>query len=75
MPASSEMNCVACHETAAFAASNPGSASDASPPPRLGPMGTNILQPESFSSNPDPNIRFRENILILHDALVMQDPA
>ena len=43
-------------------------ASDASPPPRLGPMGSNILQPESFSSNPDPNIRFRENILILHDA-------
>jgi len=68
VPASSEMNCVACHETDAFVASNPGSASDASPPPRLGPMGTNILQPESFSSNPNPNIRFRENILILHDA-------
>ena len=37
VPVSSEMNCAACHETDAFVASNPGSASDASPPPRIGP--------------------------------------
>ena len=42
----------------------PGSASDASPPPRL-----TTLAPTDFSSDPDANIRFRENILILHDAL------
>ncbi len=63
LPASSEMNCVSCHETADFVPSNPGSASDASPPPRL-----TTLQPTDFSYNADPNIRFRENILILHDA-------
>ncbi len=63
LPASSEMNCVSCHETADFVASNPGSASDASPPPRL-----SMLQPTDFSYNPNPDIRFRENILILHDA-------
>jgi hypothetical protein len=68
VPASSEMNCASCHETDAFVV--PGvTASDASPPPRIGPMGTNILQPESFSTNPNPTIRFRENILLLHDAL------
>jgi len=68
VPASSEMNCAACHETDAFVV--PGvTASDAAPPPRVGPMGTNILQPESFSSNLNPTIRFRENILLLHDAL------
>ena len=64
LPVSSEFNCVACHETDAFVGSNPGSASDASPPPRL-----TSLSPEDFSSNPDANIRFRENILILHDAM------
>jgi len=64
VPASSEMNCSACHETAAFVDSNPGSASDASPPPRL-----TTLQPTDFSYNLDPQVRFRENILILHDAL------
>ncbi|WP_243438679.1 hypothetical protein [Fundidesulfovibrio soli] len=64
LPASSEMNCASCHETAAFVPLNPGSASDASPPPRL-----TSLTPDSFSTNPDANIRFRENILILHDAL------
>ena len=64
LPTSGEMNCVACHETASFVSSNPGSASDASPPPRL-----TTLAPTDFSSNPDANIRFRENILILHDAL------
>ena len=62
-PNSSEMNCVSCHETADFVPFNPGSASDASPPPRL-----TTLAPTDFSNNPDPNIRFRENILILHDA-------
>ncbi|MFP5259311.1 MAG: hypothetical protein ACLGQH_09835 [Acidobacteriota bacterium] len=63
LPVSSEMNCVSCHETAAFVPLNPGSASDASPPPRL-----TSLTPDSFSTNPDADIRFRENILILHDA-------
>lgn len=63
LPVSSEMNCVACHETASFVPSNPGSASDASPPPRL-----TSLTPDKFSTNPNANIRFRENILILHDA-------
>jgi hypothetical protein len=63
LPTSSEMNCAACHETAAFVPSNPGSASDASPPARL-----TTLRPTDFSNNPDPNVRFRENILILHDA-------
>ncbi|MHB8069001.1 MAG: cytochrome C [Desulfobaccales bacterium] len=62
VPNSSEMNCAACHETADFVPLNPGSASDASPPPRL-----TTLAPTDFSDNPDPNIRFRENILILHD--------
>ncbi len=62
VPNSSEMNCVACHETAAFA-DYITTFSDASPPPRL-----TTLAPTDFSYNPDPNIRFRENILILHDA-------
>ncbi len=64
LPTSSEMNCSACHESAAFVDSNPGSASDASPPPRL-----TTLTADDFSNNPNSNIRFRENILILHDAL------
>ena len=64
LPVSSEMNCAACHETDAFVGSNPGSASDASPPPRL-----TSLSPGDFSINPDAKIRFRENVLILHDAL------
>lgn len=64
VPASSEMNCAACHETASFVAANPGSASDASPPPRV-----TTLQPTDFSTNPNPAIRFRENILLLHDSL------
>ena len=71
VPASSEMNCAACHETYSFVADNPGSASDASPPPRLA-----SLSPDDFSTYQDgqnkkdaQNIRVRENILILHDAL------
>ncbi len=67
-PASSEMNCISCHETAAFA-DYVTTFSDASPPPRIGPMGQNILSPGDFSNNPDANIRYRENVLILHDAL------
>ena len=69
MPASSEMNCASCHETAAFA-DYVTTFSDASPPPRIGPPpGANLLQDTSFSSNPNPVVRFRENVLILHDAL------
>jgi hypothetical protein len=69
VPTSSEMNCVSCHETAAFA-NYVTTFSDASPPPRIGPPpGADLLQDTSFSMNPDPNLRFRENILILHDSL------
>ncbi len=68
VPCSSEMNCASCHETAAFA-NYVTTFSDASPPPRIGPTGANLLDDTSFSSNPNPDIRFRENILILHDAL------
>ena len=69
VPASSEMNCVSCHETAAFA-DYVTTFSDASPPPRIGPPpGANLLQDTDFSNNPDPKVRFRENVLILHDAL------
>jgi hypothetical protein len=63
VPASSEMNCASCHETDAFVV--PGvTASDASPPPRVTTLG-----PGDFSANLNPTIRFRENILLLHDAL------
>jgi len=68
VPASSEMNCASCHETAAYA-DGVNTFSDASPPPRIGPDGSGLLTEESFSRNSDPQIRFRENILILHDAL------
>ncbi len=69
VPSSSEMNCVSCHETASFA-NYATTFSDASPPRRIGPPpGANLLQPASFSINPNTNIRFRENVLILHDAL------
>ncbi len=69
VPASSEMNCASCHETATFVV--PGvTASDAAPPPRIGPPpGANLLQDTDFSSNPNANIRVRKNVLILHDAL------
>lgn len=63
VPCSSEMNCVSCHETAAFA-DYVTTFSDASPPPRL----TTLTQTD-FSYNPNPTLRFRQNILILHDAL------
>ena len=63
VPASSEMNCAACHETAAYVIDGV-TACDASPPPRL-----TTLAADDFSNNPDPQVRFRENILILHDAL------
>ena len=69
VPASSEMNCASCHETAAFVVQGV-TASDASPPPRIGPSpGANLLADTDFSTNPNATIRFRENILILHDAL------
>jgi len=63
VPSSSEMNCISCHETAAKA-NNVTTFSDASPPPRL-----TTLTADSFSMVEDANIRFRINILILHDAL------
>jgi hypothetical protein len=63
VPCSSEMNCASCHETAAFVV--PGvTACDASPPPRL-----TTLTPTDFSYNLNPTLRFRQNILLLHDAL------
>ena len=69
VPTSSEMNCISCHETAAFA-NMVSVMSDASPPPRIGPSpGANLLQDTDFSTNPNPYVRFRENILLLHDAL------
>ena len=63
VPASSEMNCAACHESAKFVIDGV-TASDAAPPPRLA-----TLTADDFSTNPDPQVRFRKNILILHDAL------
>ena len=69
VPASSEMNCASCHETAAFA-NYVTTFSDASPPPRIGPPpGANLLQATDFSTNLNSSVRVRENILILHDAL------
>ena len=68
VPASSEMRCAACHETDSWVAGDNAAgidwvASDASPPPRLANL--NI----KFSDNPNFDIRYRENILILHDAM------
>jgi len=69
LPVSSEMRCAACHETDSWIAADNAAgidwvASDASPPPRLA-----CLTPEDFSNNPNFDVRYRENILILHDAL------
>ena len=69
LPVSSEMRCAACHETDSWIAADNAAgidwvASDASPPPRL----TNLTA-DSFSNNPNFDIRYRENILILHDAM------
>ena len=63
LPSSSEMNCASCHETAALA-NGTTTFSDASPPPRL-----TTLTPTDFSYNPNPVLRYRQNVLILHDAL------
>jgi len=68
VPASSEMNCASCHETAAKA-DYITTFSDASPPPRIGPDGANFIQETDFSMNDNGIIRVRENVLILHDAM------
>jgi hypothetical protein len=69
LPTSTEFRCAACHETDSFLPADMKAGitwamSDASPPPRL---ITNTFDQNSFSTNPDFQIRFRENILILHD--------
>jgi hypothetical protein len=72
LPTSSEFRCAACHETDSWidadnAAGIDWVASDGSPPPRLADFfATNNI---SFSDNPNFDLRFRENILILHDAM------
>jgi hypothetical protein len=58
VPVSSEMNCASCHETGMDAAATPDGSSD-----------FHGVTDDAWSQDPRPIVRYRENILILHDAV------
>ncbi len=58
VPVSSEMNCASCHETGMDAASTPAGSTD-----------FHGLTDDAWSQDPNPIIRYKENILTLHDAM------
>jgi hypothetical protein len=66
LPLSTEFRCAACHETDSWVGSDgyDWTNSDGSPPPRL---VTDTFNADSFSQDQDFQVRFRKNILILHD--------
>jgi hypothetical protein len=58
VPVSSEMNCASCHETGMDTASTPNGSND-----------FHGVLDSAWSQDPNPIIRYRKNILTLHDAI------
>lgn len=58
VPVSSEMNCASCHETGMDAAATPAGSND-----------FHGIPDSAWSTNDNATVRYRENILILHDGI------